>query len=181
MHDLIESCARYRTFDGPNGRISHPRTSSPVSSARAPCGPPPIACFTLPVVEAGLAASASPFIKEDDMRPQRQGQGLDKWLAWTALMLVSMVFAGPALAQNYPARPVTIIVGLPPGGITDWMSRVLAQQLTDKWKQSVIVENKVGAGGKIADEYAMHAAPDGYTLLNATSIIGARTVFDKDA
>jgi len=115
------------------------------------------------------------------MRPQRQGQGLDKWLAWTALMLVSMVFAGPALAQNYPARPVTIIVGLPPGGITDWMSRVLAQQLTDKWKQSVIVENKVGVGGKIADEYAMHAAPDGYTLLNATSIIGARTVFDKDA
>jgi tripartite-type tricarboxylate transporter receptor subunit TctC len=94
--------------------------------------------------------------------------------------LAAALFSGAASAQNYPTRPVTIVVGLPPGGITDWMSRILAQQLTEKWKQSVVVENKTGAGGKIADEYAMHAAPDGYTLLNSTSII-ARNLFDKDA
>ena len=101
-------------------------------------------------------------------------------LAVSAIGLASLTAAVPALAQNYPVKPVSIVVGVPPGGATDWMSRTLAQQLQEKWKQSVVVDNKPGAGGKIANEYVGRATPDGHTLLNATSIIAAGQVFDKD-
>src|SRR3954462_10346356 len=70
-----------------------------------------------------------------------------------------------AAAQNYPARAVTFIVPFPPGGGTDISARTLAAKLGEKWKQSVIVENKSGAAGILGTDAAAKARPDGYTLL----------------
>lgn len=76
----------------------------------------------------------------------------------------------PALAQEkYPTRPITFIVPFPPGGPTDSMARILATELTKELGQSVIVENKAGAGGNIGADYVARARPDGYTLMFGTS------------
>jgi len=75
------------------------------------------------------------------------------------------LFASAALAQAYPARPVTFIVPFPPGGGTDISARTVAAKLTDTWKQSVVVENRGGAAGIVGANAAASAKPDGYTLL----------------
>jgi tripartite-type tricarboxylate transporter receptor subunit TctC len=74
-----------------------------------------------------------------------------------------------AHALDYPNKPVRMMVGWAPGGITDVAARIVAQKLTDKWHQQVFVENKSGASGMIADAAAARAEPDGYTLLLASS------------
>jgi tripartite-type tricarboxylate transporter receptor subunit TctC len=71
-------------------------------------------------------------------------------------------------AASYPSRPITIILGYPPGGPTDLIARVVAQKLSQAWGKPVIVENKPGAGSNIATEQVVRAAPDGYTLLVET-------------
>jgi tripartite-type tricarboxylate transporter receptor subunit TctC len=68
-------------------------------------------------------------------------------------------------AQSYPSRPVRVIVGLPAGSGSDILARVMAQWLSEQFHQSVIVENRPGAGSNIGTEAAVKAAPDGYTLL----------------
>jgi tripartite-type tricarboxylate transporter receptor subunit TctC len=68
-------------------------------------------------------------------------------------------------AQNYPDRPVRLVVGFPPGGAADILGRVAAQQLSSGLGQQVVVDNRGGAGGLIATEIAARANPDGYTLL----------------
>jgi tripartite-type tricarboxylate transporter receptor subunit TctC len=74
--------------------------------------------------------------------------------------------AAPAYAQNYPLRPVRIIVGYPPGGGVDVAARIVAQGLTEVWKtQNAIVDNRPGAAGSIGTEVTAAAAPDGYTLM----------------
>ncbi len=70
-----------------------------------------------------------------------------------------------ALAQTYPNKPVKLIVPFPPGGGTDILARPIAQKLSEKWGQPVIVENRGGAGGNIGTKAAAEAAPDGYTLI----------------
>jgi tripartite-type tricarboxylate transporter receptor subunit TctC len=70
-----------------------------------------------------------------------------------------------AIAQSFPNRPVKIIVTNPPGGSADIMARLLAQKLTDIWKQPVVVENKPGAAGSIGMVYAASQPPDGYSFL----------------
>jgi tripartite-type tricarboxylate transporter receptor subunit TctC len=74
----------------------------------------------------------------------------------------------PARADDYPSRPVHIIVGFAPGSASDIGARLLAQWLSDRLGQQFIVDNKVGAGSNIAAEYVVRAAPDGYTLMYAT-------------
>ncbi len=74
----------------------------------------------------------------------------------------------PALAQEYPAKPVRIVVAYPPGGAVDFVARILAEKLTASLGQTVIVENKAGAGGLVGSEQVAKAAPDGYTLLLGT-------------
>src|SRR5882724_3172381 len=70
-----------------------------------------------------------------------------------------------ARAQTWPTRVVRLVVGFPAGGGTDAAARIVANRLSEIWGQQVIVENKGGAGGKIAMETVAHAPPDGYTML----------------
>jgi tripartite-type tricarboxylate transporter receptor subunit TctC len=80
---------------------------------------------------------------------------------------VSLMVAAAAHAQQYPTRPVRVLVGYAAGSSTDIVGRVMADRLTAHWKQSVIVENRGGAAGNLAGDAAAKAAPDGYTLLFA--------------
>ncbi len=70
-----------------------------------------------------------------------------------------------ASADNYPRKSIRVLVGIPPGGGIDTVARAIAQSLSERRGQSVIVDNRTGAGGAIAMEVAAQAAPDGYTLL----------------
>ena len=84
------------------------------------------------------------------------------------LALAAMLAALPgAGAQDYPSRPVKIIVPFPAGGTADVMPRVIGEWLSRKWGQPVVVENRTGAAGNIGAEAAAKAEPDGYTLLSA--------------
>jgi tripartite-type tricarboxylate transporter receptor subunit TctC len=88
----------------------------------------------------------------------------------TALALLVVLFAPvrrSAHAQHYPAHPVKIIVPFPAGGTADAVPRLVADRLSRKWGQPVIVENRTGAAGNIGAELAYRSAPDGYTLLSA--------------
>jgi tripartite-type tricarboxylate transporter receptor subunit TctC len=80
------------------------------------------------------------------------------------IFFLSVLFSASVLAQNYPSRAITIIVPIPPGGAPDVAARVVAQKLSDNLGQPVVVENRVGANGNIANELVARAAPDGYTL-----------------
>jgi len=71
----------------------------------------------------------------------------------------------PGFAQTFPARPVTLVVPFPPGGGTDTGARVIAEQLSRRWSQPVIVENKGGAAGQIGADFVAKSKADGYTLL----------------
>jgi tripartite-type tricarboxylate transporter receptor subunit TctC len=81
-----------------------------------------------------------------------------------AVLAASLASLGAA-AQTYPAKPVKIVVGFAPGGGSDFAARVIAQQLTERMKNQVIVENKPGAGSLLGAEFVIKSAPDGYTLL----------------
>jgi tripartite-type tricarboxylate transporter receptor subunit TctC len=90
-------------------------------------------------------------------------------MAWIVSVIALIVFCtAPAQAQNYPTKPIHILVPYAPGGITDIASRILGAKLTEAWGQQVVVENRPGGNGFIAMTAAAKAAPDGYTLVMAT-------------
>ena len=85
------------------------------------------------------------------------------------LLAILLAFASSAFAQQYPSKPVRIVIHFPAGGSTDVVTRVLAQALTESMGQPFVVENKLGADGAIAAAQVMQSAPDGYTLFLATN------------
>src|SRR5918911_3058143 len=95
------------------------------------------------------------------------------------IIILALALVGTASAQTYPAKPVRLIVGFAPGGGTDIIGRLLAQKLTERWGQPVVVENKLGASGNIAAELVARSAPDGYTLLMAFSSHASNAALSK--
>jgi tripartite-type tricarboxylate transporter receptor subunit TctC len=90
-------------------------------------------------------------------------------MAWIVSVIALVVFcAAPAQAQNYPGKPIHILVPYAPGGITDIASRIVGAKLTEAWGQQVVVENRPGGNGFIAMTAGAKAAPDGYTLVMVT-------------
>ena len=81
------------------------------------------------------------------------------------LIAVLLLAALPAHAQSWPQKAVRIIVPFPAGGSNDALCRIVAEKLAAEWKQSVIVDNKAGAGGNVGADVAYNAPGDGYTLL----------------
>ena len=93
----------------------------------------------------------------------------------TAGLLIGLAIATGAQAQNYPTRPITMIVPFPAGGLTDVPARVAAAMMSEKIGQNIVVENKTGATGTIGAALAARATPDGYTLF-ANSLADAQNV-----
>jgi tripartite-type tricarboxylate transporter receptor subunit TctC len=86
-------------------------------------------------------------------------------IAGLLLALTALALTAPVMAQDYPSKPVRLIVPFPPGGSNDVVGRMIAQQLSDRLGKQVVVDNRGGAGGVIGSEAAANALPDGYTLL----------------
>ena len=99
-------------------------------------------------------------------------------LIFTAAMAL---FPSAVHAQQYPDRPVKVIVPYTAGGATDAVGRALAQQLSDLWKQPVIVENKAGAGASLGADFVAKSPPDGYTLLfsDSSPLVINPHIYDK--
>jgi tripartite-type tricarboxylate transporter receptor subunit TctC len=83
------------------------------------------------------------------------------------LLLLAGMGAGAALAQQYPVKPIRMIIGFPPGGGTDIIGRIVAQRMSEGLKQQILVDNRGGASGQIAADLAAKAPPDGYTVMMA--------------
>src|SRR3954468_24061253 len=81
------------------------------------------------------------------------------------LLAVALACATPVRAQEFPSKPVKLIVPYAAGGGTDIVARIIAQKLQDKWGHPTIVENRAGAGGNVGAEAVFTAPPDGHTLL----------------
>ncbi|MGH6768407.1 MAG: Bug family tripartite tricarboxylate transporter substrate binding protein [Xanthobacteraceae bacterium] len=96
-----------------------------------------------------------------------------RWLPVAIALLALANVAGPARAQDYPNRNITLVVPFPPGGGNDAMARIMADRLTARLGRTVVVENRGGGGGIVGTRHAAKTAPDGYTLmLGHTGSIG---------
>ena len=94
-------------------------------------------------------------------------------------VLLGCLLAAPALAQQYPSKPITMIVPFPPGGVADIVGRPLAAQMEKSLKQPIVVTNRTGAGGAVGMAAAAKSAPDGYTILMGLSSISIFPVSDR--
>src|SRR5829696_2384218 len=118
-----------------------------------------------------MKSTASSSRRSASKPTERAGGGRERTMKrsctlLTALALAAMI-AGAATAQQYPTKPVKILVSIPPGGAPDIAARLIAHKLTDTLGQPVVVENKPGANGNVAGDAVAKAAPDGYTLILA--------------
>lgn len=116
----------------------------------------------LPDTPASLPTDSQPQVTAMPSNPRRIPVAVMMHMSW--VLTGCFVAALSATAQDYPTRPVRLIVGFPPGGAGDILGRMTAHGLTAALGQQVIVDNRGGAGGAIASELAARAAPDGYTL-----------------
>jgi tripartite-type tricarboxylate transporter receptor subunit TctC len=94
----------------------------------------------------------------------------------TALALAFAAFAKPALAQSFPARPITIVIGYTPGAVSDLVARTIGEGLHQAWGQPVIVDNRPGSSGNIGAAFVARAPADGYTLMVGTDATMASNV-----
>jgi tripartite-type tricarboxylate transporter receptor subunit TctC len=106
--------------------------------------------------------------------------GLLKHLGVLATLWVGALAGAPAAAQQFPVKPVRIVVGFPAGGPTDVIARVIAQDMTASMGQSVIVENRAGANAIIATDMVARAAPDGYTTLFSSLSLLVNAILSPD-
>ncbi|MGH8650440.1 MAG: tripartite tricarboxylate transporter substrate-binding protein, partial [Burkholderiales bacterium] len=101
------------------------------------------------------------------------------WLM-TALPALLLAAGGVHAQQNYPTKPIRLIVPFPAGGQTDIITRTFAQKLTEAFNQPVVVDNRPGAGGTVASQYVLGANPDGHTLMMvSTGHAGNATLYSK--
>ncbi|MSP44278.1 MAG: tripartite tricarboxylate transporter substrate binding protein [Xanthobacteraceae bacterium] len=84
---------------------------------------------------------------------------------WAALCAAAIAFSPATLAQDYPTRPITLVVPYAAGGGNDVMARIVAEKMSKTLGQNVVIENRAGAGGSVATRQVARAAPDGYTLV----------------
>lgn len=103
----------------------------------------------------------------------REGKGTRMRVTRRALMLATPALIGVARASSWPERPITLVIPFAPGAFTDNVGRFVASALTQRLGQSVVAENRTGAGGAIAARLVARAAPDGYTLMLGTQGINA--------
>jgi len=96
---------------------------------------------------------------------ERVLQNISTWLAAACLATAALAVHAQAPAAAYPTKPVKLVVPFPPGGSLDIAGRLIAQKLGETWGQSVVVENKPGAGGNIGADFVAKSPPDGYTIL----------------
>ncbi|MDB5777484.1 MAG: hypothetical protein JWP38_3617 [Herbaspirillum sp.] len=89
----------------------------------------------------------------------------------SVFLMLASVLSRPAHSQDYPKKPIRMIVAAAPGGANDILGRMVARRMTEALGQSVIVDNRGGAGGSLAAEFVARSAADGYTLLNATNSV----------
>ncbi|MGO4155389.1 Bug family tripartite tricarboxylate transporter substrate binding protein [Cupriavidus sp. YAF13] len=92
-------------------------------------------------------------------------------ILFAAVAATTAMMAGGARAQTYPTKPITLVVAYPAGGDTDVLARLLAEKLSARLRQSVVVENRTGAAGTIGSSYVAKSAADGYTLLVAPNTV----------
>jgi tripartite-type tricarboxylate transporter receptor subunit TctC len=105
--------------------------------------------------------------KAEGRRQKAEGVWLNFILHPSAFILCCVIAAGSAMAQQYPSRPIRIIVPFPAGGTADLMPRIFGEKLALRWGQPVVIDNRPGAAGNIGAEIVYKAEPDGYTLLSA--------------
>src|SRR3954465_5790448 len=94
-------------------------------------------------------------------------------------LLAAWALAAGVHAQSYPSKPLKLVVGYPPGGAGDFLTRLAADEMAKDLGQPVIVENKPGGGGNIAHEYVARSAPDGHTGLNASHMAVNRALYKQ--
>lgn len=87
-------------------------------------------------------------------------------MRWTRWVITGLLFSGLQAMAAWPEKPVRLVVPYPPGGTTDILTRLLAQKLSDSWKQPVLVDNRPGGAAMIGSDFVAKSSPDGYTLLS---------------
>ena len=102
-----------------------------------------------------------------------------KRLCFAGALVALLASAAAAPAETFPSRPITMIVGFPPGGPTDTLARIIADGMKSTLGQPIVIEDVTGAGGTIGTANVVHANPDGYTIGigNWTSHVGSPAIY----
>src|SRR5688572_13648022 len=100
-----------------------------------------------------------------------------RMISASALALAFLAAAFAANAQDYPARPITIVVPQAPAAASDLLARTLGERLGAAWGQPVIIDNRPGAGGNVGAAHAARAQPDGYTLMIGTDAMMTSNIY----